>query len=85
MIAIVALSIIERLSQHHQLPHTVEILAVAEERLAQHTFLHGADLDERAVAAAVQHGRARLEAMNADRVEDEFEHEPGAFREDGTA
>ena len=33
--------------------HLVEILAVLEERLAQHALLHGADLPQRAVAAAV--------------------------------
>jgi hypothetical protein len=33
--------------------HLVVILAVAKERTTQHAFLHGADLPERAVAAAV--------------------------------
>src|SRR6188474_3014820 len=60
----------------------VEIFAVAEERFAQHAFLHRAHLAERAVAAAVAQRRPRLEPMDTERFERESQHELGAFLED---
>src|SRR6476646_12083759 len=53
----------------------IEVPSVAEERPAQNAFLHRAQLLQRAVAAAVQDRGARFEAMHAERVENEFEHE----------
>src|SRR5262249_41281020 len=50
----------------------VEAFPVAHERLSQDAFAHGTDLPERAVAAAVQHRRARLEPVAPDRVEREL-------------
>src|SRR5579871_3122449 len=63
----------------------IEALAATDERLAEYAFLHGADLQQRAVAAAVEHGRARLEAARAQRVEDELQHERRALGEDAAA
>src|SRR6185436_1864929 len=53
----------------------IQMLPVLLERLPQQTFLHRADLHQRAVAAAVLHGGPRLEATDADRVEGELEHQ----------
>ena len=49
----------------------IQVLAVLQERLAKDAFLHGADLPQRAVAAAVADRRARLEPVHADRLERE--------------
>ena len=43
--------------------HLIEVLAVAQKRLLQNGLLHRADLAERADAAAVPHGGARLEPV----------------------
>src|SRR5687768_3161785 len=52
----------------------VEVFAVSQEGLAQHTFAHRTDFAERAVAAAVSDSRTCLEAMHADRLEREVEN-----------
>ena len=57
----------------------IEILPVAQERLSEDALLDGADLQQRAVAAAVLHCRARLEPMDAERVERELENQLGAL------
>src|SRR5712691_1298974 len=49
----------------------IDILAVAEERLAENAFLDGANLQQRAVAAAVRNRRARFQPVNTDRLERE--------------
>src|SRR5439155_7520514 len=63
----------------------IQIAAVAQQRLAQQAFLHGADLLERAVAAAVEDRRARFEAADAHRVEYELEDQLRAVLEDAGA
>src|SRR5439155_27191578 len=63
----------------------VETLPVADERLSQNAFPHGANLSERAVAPAVQHRRARLEPVAADRVERELHDELRAVDENAGA
>src|SRR5262247_4078057 len=63
----------------------IEILAAPAERSSQHRFLHGADLLERAVAAAVLERRARLEASRADDLERKVDDEVGAVREDASS
>src|SRR5437867_5040275 len=62
--------------------HLVQIFPVLEERLAQHALLNGADLTERAVAAAVADRCPRLQAVNADGLERETHHELGSFLKD---
>src|SRR5690606_16591078 len=52
----------------------VVIFAAPEERPAEHALLYRAELAQRAVAAAVGHGRPGFDAMGADGVEDEVEH-----------
>src|SRR5262249_49940722 len=69
----------------HRVQHLVEIDAVAEERLAQDAFLDAADFLERAVAASVRHGGARLEAVHAERVEGEPQDELGGVLEHARA
>src|SRR4051812_24076469 len=59
----------------------VEVLAVAQERLAQDALLDGADLPQRAVAAAVGDRRTRLEPVRLHGVEREVDHELRAVRE----
>src|SRR5207237_6890994 len=59
----------------------IEILAVLQERFAEQAFLHRADLSQRAVAAAVAHGSARLEAVNPDRLEREAHQQFSSFLE----
>src|SRR5579872_1775463 len=59
----------------------IQILAVLEERLPEHAFLNGAELPQRAGAAAVAQGRARLEALHAHRVEREVEDQLRRFLE----
>src|SRR5438477_6696417 len=59
----------------------IEVAPVAKERLAKQAFLDGADLLERAVAAAVEDRRARLEPANAHRLEDELEDQLRAVPE----
>src|SRR3954447_19222371 len=59
----------------------IEVLAVAQERLAQDALARRADLPQRAVAAAVQHRRPRLEPVRADRVERELHDELRAVAE----
>src|SRR6266571_1395329 len=49
----------------------VEVLAVAAHRAPEDPFLHGADLPERAVGAAVLQQHSRFEAMGADAAEGE--------------
>src|SRR3954452_24278896 len=53
----------------------IEILAVLEERFPEQALLHGAEFPERAVAAAVLHGRPRFKPLHAERVERELDHQ----------
>src|SRR5437762_9233285 len=55
--------------------HLIDVLAVAPERLPQHRLLHGASLQQRAVAASVEDRGARLEPVHAERLEDELLHQ----------
>src|SRR5262245_23528994 len=71
--------------REHRPHHLVVVLAAPDERAPQNAFLNGADLAERAVAAAVQHHRSCLEPDDADGLERKVEHlcragheEPGA-------
>src|ERR1043165_377780 len=59
----------------------VEVLAVAEERLAQDAFLHRADLAQRAVAPPVEDGGAGLEPVSLDDVERKVDDHARAIRE----
>src|SRR5712691_8347577 len=63
----------------------IQIDAVAQERAAKHRFLHGAQLLERAVAAAVLDRRLRFHASDAEDVEREVEHELRRVHEDACA
>src|ERR1043166_7181537 len=63
----------------------IEVLAVAQEGLAQDPLARGADLPQRAVAAAVQDRRACLEAVRANRLERELHGELRAVDEHARA
>src|SRR5690349_3819065 len=47
----------------------IEILTVLQKRLAQQSFLHGADFSQRAVAASVAYGRPSFQPMHANSFE----------------
>jgi hypothetical protein len=55
--------------------HLIQVAAVPGEGLPQDCLLHGAKLEQRAVAPSVLHGSASFESSHAERVEREFEHE----------
>src|SRR4029453_18560606 len=63
----------------------VEILAVAEERLAQDAFLHRANLPQRAVAATVEDPCAGLEPVRVDGVERKVDDHARAVHEHARA
>src|SRR5262245_31910513 len=63
----------------------IEVASTAEERSPQDTFLDCAELLQGAIAAPVQDCRTRFEAMHAERVEHEVEHQPRALEEQTTA
>ena len=65
----------------NRVEHLIEVLAVAEERLPQPRFLHGAELQECAVASPISYRRARFQPVDRERVEDEVEHELRTFME----
>ena len=51
----------------------VHVLAIAEERCAEYSFLPRAELFECRVAASVLHGYTRFNTMNTDDAEGEVE------------
>src|SRR5690606_1767889 len=63
----------------------VPVLAVALERAPERGLADGAELAQRAVAAAVGDAGARLEPVDAERLEREFEHRLGAGHEHARA
>src|SRR5207249_10696669 len=65
--------------------HLIHLFAIPHERLPKDPFFHGADLLQRAVAAAVSNRRPCLEAMHADGLEREVHDELCAFLEDSRA
>ena len=56
----------------------IDVLAVAHERPTKNAFVDGPNFAERAVAAAVAHGGARLEAVRPQGVEGEVDYLPRA-------
>src|SRR5262245_29971892 len=63
----------------------IEVLAVAKERLAKHPFLHGTNLPQCAVAAAIPQRGACFESMHAERFESESQDELRTFLKDPEA
>src|SRR5205807_5263098 len=63
----------------------IHVDAVAQERAAKHGFLNGAELLQRAVAAAVLDRRLRFQAAHAEDVEREVEDDLRRIREDAGA
>jgi hypothetical protein len=61
--------------------HLIVVVAVAQERSSENTFLHRTELSKCAVAAAVRYRRARLEALDPNRIERKVEHELRALHE----
>src|SRR5262249_33706203 len=59
----------------------IQVLAIAKERLPQHALAPGAELAQRAVAAAVQRRRTRFQPMNPDDQEPVVERQRGAVEE----
>src|SRR2546425_1070625 len=65
----------------NRVQHLIEVTAIVEERLAQDRFPHRAQLLQRAVPATVLHRGTRLEAVHAERLERELDHQLGAVLE----
>src|SRR5436190_558810 len=65
--------------------HLIDVLVAAPRGPPQNTFLHRADLPQRAVRAAVLQQHPRLETMRADRAEHKRTDQPRRFDEDSGA